>query len=219
MKEDNKSWKDIALEVSASKKDVQNRYKELMNGGDGGQNKSDEKKDEGGWETTGGSGWGADDGGVMGGGNMPDFGALFVDEAEDGGDEQSEGEGQWQKKNSTNGNGGGKNGRGGKKQKQNGNKQQNGNHNQQTNGGGSQNSQGGGSSYGNPFDDPPEQTPTGKLRPDGVWTEDDCEILEYLKNKYEENKWLHMQAGFYNWTGRMVIAQLIEQKFKDDGAD
>jgi len=57
------------------------------------------------------------------------------------------------------------------------------------------------------------------LRPDGVWTEDDCEILEYLKNKYEENKWLHMQAGFYNWTGRMVIAQLIEQKFKDDGAD
>jgi hypothetical protein len=29
---------------------------------------------------------------------------------------------------------------------------------------------------------------------------------------------LHLQADFYNWTGRMVIAEIIEQKFKDDGA-
>jgi hypothetical protein len=56
------------------------------------------------------------------------------------------------------------------------------------------------------------------LKPDAVWTQDDCEVLEWLESKYEENKWLHMQAGFYNWTGRMVIAELIQKKFRDDGA-
>jgi hypothetical protein len=39
-----------------------------------------------------------------------------------------------------------------------------------------------------------------------------------LEAKYEENKWMHMQAGFYNWGGRMVDASMIEKKFRDDGA-
>jgi hypothetical protein len=39
-----------------------------------------------------------------------------------------------------------------------------------------------------------------------------------LEAKYEENKWKHMQAGFYNWGGRMVDAGMIEKKFRDDGA-
>jgi hypothetical protein len=199
MKGENKSWKDIALEVGASKKDVQNRYKELMKGGEGEKEKEkEESKSENGW----GVGRDADSGA-----NMPDFGALFVDDDEGGG-ERSEGENRSDKNNS--GNVGG-----GKRQKNKQNKQSS----NSGNGGGEQNPQKGSpSGFGNPFDDPPEQAPTGKLRPDGAWTQDDCEILEYLKSKYEENKWLHMQAGFYNWTGRMVIAQLIEQKFKDDGA-
>ena len=212
MKGENKSWKDIALEVGASKKDVQNRYKELTkNSSSDAKEKKDQGKDENGWESGGGSGWG--DEGRNDGGNMPDFGALFVDDVEEAGAREQPGGGnQGQEQNKNNG---GTGGGSGKKQKNQTSKQNNNN----IHGGGGQKSQGGSfSDVGNPFDDPPEETPKGKLRPDGAWTEDDCEILEYLRNKYEENKWLHMQAGFYNWTGRMVIAQLIEQKFKDDGA-
>ena len=58
----------------------------------------------------------------------------------------------------------------------------------------------------------------GKLKPDGAWSEDDCEVLEWLMNRYKEDKWLHIQSGFYNWTKRMVSWEIIEQKFKDDGA-
>lgn len=60
MKEENKSWKDIAAEVGASKKDVQNRYKELMKSGDGekkDEDKTEEKKGEDAWEPLSASTW------------------------------------------------------------------------------------------------------------------------------------------------------------------
>jgi hypothetical protein len=295
MKGENKSWKDIALEVGASKKDVQNRYKELMKSssasGDG------EKKDENtsnGWETV------VEDTDV-GNGNMPDFGALFEDEPADSGEKKGEEKSGWDNNNSSGGNwgnsgsgekndwgsnnnngnnwdnsgsgsgdgekkqessgwdtkcnsGGNNNwdnsgsGDGGKEQKggpgknkNKNDKQQNGgnnkggggnwgssggnNSNQGGNGGHRKNQESGGSGYSNPFDDShaigeEEEASKGKgrLKPDAVWTQDDCEVLEWLESKYEENKWLHMQAGFYNWTGRMVIAELIQKKFRDDGA-
>jgi hypothetical protein len=56
------------------------------------------------------------------------------------------------------------------------------------------------------------------LQPNDIWSKDDCEVLEYLMAKYSEHKWLHMQAGFFNWTGRMITAEVIERKFRDDGA-
>jgi hypothetical protein len=58
----------------------------------------------------------------------------------------------------------------------------------------------------------------GRLRPDDIWSREDLEVLEFLEAKYEENKWMYMQAGFYNWGGRMVDASMIEKKFRDDGA-
>ncbi|CZR59102.1 uncharacterized protein PAC_08994 [Phialocephala subalpina] len=58
----------------------------------------------------------------------------------------------------------------------------------------------------------------GKLKIDGTWNKDDCDLLEYLYERHESEKWLHMQAQFYNYTGRMVAAEFIEKKFKHDGA-
>jgi hypothetical protein len=260
MKAENKSWKDIALEVGASKKDVQNRYKELMK--NDGEKKEKEKS---GWDTDGGgSGWATvvdgDDAGANA--NMPDFGALFddVDESKDEwvrekkDDEKSGGwdtnananEGSGWNTNgnsgsgwdtSKSGNSGNGSGDGGKKQKggkNKNNKQQNNGGGNNTNGGNSWESNGGGSKnnqnqnqgsgFGTPFKDAstpesaPESPHQGKLKPDGVWTQDDCEALEWLMTRYKEDKWHHMQSGFFNWTKRMVTAELIEQKFRDDGA-
>ncbi|KUJ20025.1 uncharacterized protein LY89DRAFT_779890 [Mollisia scopiformis] len=59
----------------------------------------------------------------------------------------------------------------------------------------------------------------GKLVPDATWSKDDCDLLEHLLERYESEKWLHMQANFYNWTGRMVAAEFIERKFKTDASD
>jgi hypothetical protein len=58
---------------------------------------------------------------------------------------------------------------------------------------------------------------TPRLRPDLIWTAEDCGLLEDLENNYTRNKWLHMQADFFNWSGRMVDASIIERKFKEDG--
>ncbi|KAN0103227.1 hypothetical protein V8E51_011540 [Hyaloscypha variabilis] len=292
MKAENKSWKDIALEVGASKKDVQNRHKELLKSSDGaGEKKDAEKKDEtSAWETDS-NGWKTivDDGGDALNANMPDFGTLFDDFGDDreqetvketggettdwgatndagkswetsatgGGDgaKKQEETTAWDSGNetdknewgSTSNSGGGKtnSGSGGAGKKKKGgkkDKQQNGGggsqkKNQDSSGGGGSgcdgnggcngscgNGNGNGDGFNNPFDDSnnfeEEEAPSerGRLIPDRVWTQDDCEILEWLAHQYENNKWLHLQADFYNWTGRMVIAEIIEQKFKDDGA-
>jgi hypothetical protein len=57
----------------------------------------------------------------------------------------------------------------------------------------------------------------GKLRPNHIWTREDCEILEELERRYKDNKWLQVQAGFFNWTGRMVDGEVIRGKFQVDG--
>ncbi|KAK2628528.1 hypothetical protein QTJ16_001631 [Diplocarpon rosae] len=68
------------------------------------------------------------------------------------------------------------------------------------------------------FNDSPGRKPYyGKLRPTSVWTADDCMKLEHLDRMYQY-KWAHIQKGFYDWTGRMISADLIERKFRDDGA-
>jgi hypothetical protein len=55
----------------------------------------------------------------------------------------------------------------------------------------------------------------GRLEPDEIWTREDCEVLEMLEERYKEEKWLHMQSSFYNLTGRMVVAGIIENKFSE----
>lgn len=61
------------------------------------------------------------------------------------------------------------------------------------------------------------QRPAPKfLRPDLIWSREDCETLEMLEEQYIEHKWLHLQAKFFNWTGRMIPAELIQQKFEAD---
>lgn len=54
---------------------------------------------------------------------------------------------------------------------------------------------------------------TGRLEADGIWSREDCETLELLEQRYRDHKWLQMQAGFYNMTGRMVSADIIRLKF------
>ncbi|TGO54474.1 hypothetical protein BOTNAR_0266g00080 [Botryotinia narcissicola] len=57
----------------------------------------------------------------------------------------------------------------------------------------------------------------GHLRPDKIWSAEDCETLEYLMEKHRSTQWLQLQAGFFNYTGRMVKAEFIERKFIKDG--
>ncbi|KAL7625783.1 hypothetical protein AAE478_005006 [Parahypoxylon ruwenzoriense] len=58
-----------------------------------------------------------------------------------------------------------------------------------------------------------------RLRPDGLWSEEDCRILSILEARYNADKWLHIQAEFANLTGRMVDAQLLQYKFEEPGFD
>lgn len=57
----------------------------------------------------------------------------------------------------------------------------------------------------------------GRLKADDNWSREDCEILEMLEARYREQKWLSMQASFYNLTGRMVRADIIERKLSEAG--
>lgn len=176
MKGENKSWKEIAIVVGASKKDIQNRWKELQ-------------WDGGGLEELGG------------------LGGLF--------EEDRDGE------RGGSGNGGGKKDdeKEKPKQQQGGGKKKN-----------PEKGSGGGGAAGKdktpPITEQEEyssssqrQQPQGRLLvPDDVWSNNDCEVLEMLETRYRDHKWQHMQAGFFNWTGRMVVAEMIEKKFQDDGA-
>jgi hypothetical protein len=56
------------------------------------------------------------------------------------------------------------------------------------------------------------------LKPNAAWSQADCEVLEMLEARYTQHKWYHMQAEFYNWTGRMISAEVIQAKFDEDGA-
>jgi hypothetical protein len=57
----------------------------------------------------------------------------------------------------------------------------------------------------------------GRLKADDNWSREDCETLEMLEARYREQKWLSMQASFYNLTGRMVRADIIERKLSEAG--
>jgi len=56
-----------------------------------------------------------------------------------------------------------------------------------------------------------------ELKSNSVWSEADCDLLMFLEARYMEEKWLQMQAGFFNWTGRMVDAEIMKAKFAEDG--
>jgi hypothetical protein len=201
MKAANKSWKDIASEVGASKNDVTKRFKELQKAGEdksddggaaqGGDTTVEENNANGSdWDNAWGNGNGVDGGGMS-------FGDLFMDAPSK--------EPEKQNKNNNN------NSDGNKKQK--GNKG-----NKDDNGGGSQHQAGdeGWSYKSNQRSQQQNQDPC-RLQVNDVWSKDDCEVLEILESQYREHKWLHIQAGFFNWTGRMITAELIECKFREDG--
>ncbi|KFY71734.1 hypothetical protein V499_08087 [Pseudogymnoascus sp. VKM F-103] len=52
------------------------------------------------------------------------------------------------------------------------------------------------------------------LVPDSIWTIGDLEVLANVEERYRELKWMHVQAGFYNMTGRMVGSEVIKAKFE-----
>ena len=76
--------------------------------------------------------------------------------------------------------------------------------------------------FQNPFQDPSNnhhQQNNGQrhLRPNAVWTQDDCDVLEEIWGQYVNDKWHHIQERFCNMTGRMVEWYIIEGKFREDG--
>jgi hypothetical protein len=243
MKAVNSSWKEIAVAVGASKKDVQHRFKELSKN-------NPENEEEQGLDFSGlfdeSDGGGAKDEGEKGkkGGKEKGCGAKNCCHGKGCG----EGHGKNQNQNQKGGNNGN-----GKKGKQGGWDTSSGGGsgwNEKNNNWSNSNSNGNGNGGEKMWYDDPEVTGVqpdgnnnnsnqsnqnqnigngnqnggekrsgyGRLRPDDIWSREDLEVLEFLEAKYEENKWKHMQAGFYNWGGRMVDASMIEKKFRDDGA-
>jgi hypothetical protein len=45
----------------------------------------------------------------------------------------------------------------------------------------------------------------------------DCQILEFLRLKHHETKFQRIQSDFYNLTGRMIHAEVFEEKWRRDG--
>lgn len=161
MKKAGNSWKMIAHEVGASKKDVTNRFKELSKAGE----KSGENDDP------------------LPFGDMP--GMFTEDEpAEDSKPPaklQKKGKGEKGEK----GGGKGEKGEKGEKDKI-------------------------------LVDTAALEAEHGKkvLVPDAIWTIGDLEVLADVEERYREMKWMHVQAGFYNMTGRMVGSEVIKAKFE-----
>ncbi|EKD14904.1 hypothetical protein MBM_07115 [Drepanopeziza brunnea f. sp. 'multigermtubi' MB_m1] len=59
----------------------------------------------------------------------------------------------------------------------------------------------------------------GGLQPSNLaWTADDCTMLGLLEQRHREEKWARIKADFYNCTGRMIPAELIENEFRATGA-
>ena len=161
MKKAGNSWKVIAQEVGASKKDVTNRFKELSKEGD----KSGETDDP------------------LPFGDMP--GMFTEDEPTE--DPKTPAKPQ---KNGKAGKGGGKDANGAKGEK--------------------------GAKDKVMVDKAALEADNGKkvLVPDAIWTIGDLEVLTNVEERYRELKWMHVQAGFYNMTGRMVGSEVIKAKFE-----
>lgn len=161
MKKAGNSWKMIAQEVGASKKDVTIRFKELSKAGE----KSGDNDDP------------------FPFGDMP---GMFK---EDEPTEDSKSPAKLQKKGKGE-KGGGKGDNGGKGEK--------------------------GEKDKIVVDKAALEAENGKkvLVPHSIWTIGDLEVLANVEERYRELKWMHVQAGFYNMTGRMVGSEVIKAKFE-----
>jgi hypothetical protein len=53
---------------------------------------------------------------------------------------------------------------------------------------------------------------SSQLRPDAAFSELDCRVLSLLDAKNRAEKWMGLQAAFYNVTGRMVPVALLREK-------
>jgi hypothetical protein len=250
MKGAGKSWKEIALEVGASKNDVTKRFKELNKTGDEKSGDSRGCSLSNGWDKGGGAedfsggsqsnGW--DKGRAADAGIGMDFGADLFDEPAKEPEKSSDTvTGGWgnisaqdspkSNNNTTNNwNDGGKNQKGNKEKgywNADSEDQNTGGSGWDNGTGNSKQSQrdndgGGWDKYdSNQSSKPQEQHSGGMgcLQPNEIWSREDCEVLEMLAHRYKEYKWLHIKAGFFNWTGRMISDEMIQQKFQDDGWD
>ncbi|RKU42483.1 hypothetical protein DL546_005844 [Coniochaeta pulveracea] len=59
---------------------------------------------------------------------------------------------------------------------------------------------------------------SSRIRPDAAFSELDCRVLSLLNAKIRAEKWLSLQAAFYNVTGRMVPVALLRERM-GDGSD
>ena len=297
MKDAGKSWKEIALEVGASKNDVTKRFKELNKTGDEKSGDSGRRSQSSGWDNRGtaansgdqrnarnnggggdsgtqSNGWenggraaadpsgqsnGWDTGGgaenFSGGGQSNgwdkgsaadasigiDFGAdLFDEPAKEPETLNDTATGGWgnvltqdpPKPNddtTNNWNDGGKKQKGKKDkgywnvdsgdQNTGGSRWDNGTGNS-TQSPNQANDGGGWDKYDSNHSSKPQEQHSGgmgRLQPNEIWSREDCEVLEMLAHRYKEYKWLHIKAGFFNWTGRMISDEMIQQKFQYDG--
>ncbi len=55
----------------------------------------------------------------------------------------------------------------------------------------------------------------GKITPDCNFDRRDCEMLAILAKKYKDERWLELQAAFFNATGRMVSGEVLKHKLAD----
>lgn len=177
MKKAGNSWKMIAHDLGASKKDVVNRFKELCDLADNHNGK------------------GGDDDDVFGLGEMP--GMFTEDDADATARPSSPTESR-----------GGKKGKG---KGARGNSQQGNNQSEEKT---AEEAEGVRIDLSAVADD----SAAGRkvLRPDGVWTMRDLEVLADVEQRYRELKWMYVQAGFYNLTGRMVGAEIVRAKFEEE---
>lgn len=205
MKAEKKTWKEIAHEVGATKTDVQSRFKELNQAGN---------------SCSGGS-FGADIQNNLNGVAAEvtndlgiDFSGLFTDE--NWGNQGGSGWGKpFQEEKPEEKAAAAATNKDGKKKKS---KKQSADNtsskNEQT---ATQSNNHSGSHVNTDNDNYQGGSDGCRLKPDYHWTASDVDILDQLEAQHKAHKWLRLQADFYNCTGRMVPASLIEQKFRDDG--
>lgn len=60
--------------------------------------------------------------------------------------------------------------------------------------------------------------PRRTYAPDAAWSADDCRVLAVVEARYEALRYHHVQAEFFNATGRMVDVELIRHKLEGGGA-
>ncbi|CCU79789.1 hypothetical protein BGHDH14_bgh04513 [Blumeria hordei DH14] len=58
-------------------------------------------------------------------------------------------------------------------------------------------------------------SPPFSLQLDENWSQKDSELLENIVFRYEQHKWKYIQAAFYNYTGRMIDAEIIKGYYND----